>query len=128
MTDSKRGNIDSMREDHAGRNVEIKKTLEKEKVDVSTLTVGTPIKIKQSGETHWDSSASFDSGDDGLKAAESWIDTVITSVHPSDDADDRFITTKEHVRQMSFTVNEFSENQIWRENGVLYADPSIQED
>lgn len=97
----------------------------REKVNFDKLEVGMKIKIKQPEEKVYDtvSDADFDQG--GMHLKENWIETTITEINK--DPDDQFVFTKEGIHQGSYFVNEFNSDQMWYENSVLHADPTIDD-
>jgi hypothetical protein len=94
-----------------------------EKVDLSTITSGTKIMIKQPAGTHYNTGSDADAGENPIELQESWIETTVALVHPDDDPDNRFIETSEIIYLGPYTLNEFTESQIFYRNGVLHADP-----
>jgi len=97
----------------------------KEKIDFDNIQKGMPIRIKQPEGKVYDTGADADVGQGGMNLEERWVETTISEINQN--PDDQFITTEESIRQGSYFVNEFGPEQMWYENGILHADPTIDD-
>ncbi|MBD3247753.1 hypothetical protein GF382_00490 [Candidatus Falkowbacteria bacterium] len=97
----------------------------REKVDFDKLEVGMKIKIRQPEGKVYDTSSDADVGQGGIHLKEEWIETTIKDINK--DPDDQFVTTVDNIREESYFVDDFSPEEMWYENGVLHADPTIDD-
>lgn len=95
----------------------------REKVDFNRLEVGMKIRIKQPEGKVYNTGSDADVDEGGIHLKEEWVETTITEINK--DPDDQCVSTKESIHEGSHYVNEFDPEEMWYEDGVLHADPTI---
>lgn len=87
---------------------------------MADIKVGDKIFLRQPAGNFSSTGSDFDSGT-GFSLREDFEETVISSI----DVDG--VTTEAYVWDSSFTVDEFSFSEVYKKDGVWYADYTLGE-
>ena len=101
-------------------------TCEVPPINISTITPGTRILIKQPAGTTYDTGSDADARCGGMERKEKWIEASVSVVH-SDDPEDQYIETDESIHYGSHIVDEFSAENLFYKDGVLHADFELED-